>query len=277
MRIIEILTEGKGLWANIHAKQERIKHGSGERMRKPGSKGAPTAKNFKDASKTDEAVNPAQQAAIAISKKKEQGVSETIDNSFNRMMNQVTSKDAMNTREALGLMLDLIYNQGASHDEALHQASVSYEIDPAKIEALYQQQNKEGIAESLTLDEQFDIIEDFVESLAESQGVDSDRIWEYFEKVDDNRLFETAVWQKKAGKNKNGGLNKRGVAAYRREHPGSKLQTAVTTKPSKLKPGSKAAKRRKSFCARMGGMKGPMKDKNGKPTRKALSLRKWNC
>ena len=135
----------------------------------------------------------------------------------------------------------------------------------------------EDISESLTLEEQFDIIEDFVESIAEAQGVDSERIWEYFERVDDNKLFETAVWQKKAGKNKNGGLNKRGVAAYRREHPGSKLQTAVTTKPSKLKPGSKAAKRRKSFCARMSGMKGPMKDEHGKPTRKALSLRKWNC
>jgi hypothetical protein len=90
-------------------------------------------------------------------------------------------------------------------------------------------------------------------------------------------ITETAAWQKKSGKNKNGGLNKKGVASYRREHPGSKLQTAVTTKPSKLKKGSKAAKRRKSFCARMGGMKGPMKKPNGKPTRKALALRKWHC
>jgi len=90
-------------------------------------------------------------------------------------------------------------------------------------------------------------------------------------------LAETAAWQRKSGKNKNGGLNKKGVASYRREHPGSHLQTAVTTKPSKLKKGSKAAKRRKSFCARMSGMKGPMKDQHGKPTRKALALKKWNC
>ena len=47
----EEVEEGKGLWANIHAKRERIKHGSGERMRKPGSKGAPSAKNFRDAAK----------------------------------------------------------------------------------------------------------------------------------------------------------------------------------------------------------------------------------
>lgn len=94
---------------------------------------------------------------------------------------------------------------------------------------------------------------------------------------DAQQMQESAAWKRKEGKSKTGGLNKKGVASYRRENPGSKLQTAVTTKPSKLKPGSKAAKRRKSFCARMGGMKGPMKDKNGKPTRKALALRKWNC
>jgi hypothetical protein len=88
---------------------------------------------------------------------------------------------------------------------------------------------------------------------------------------------ESAAWQRKAGKNPEGGLNRKGIASYRRENPGSKLSMAVTTPPSKLKPGSKAANRRKSFCARMGGMPGPMKDEKGRPTRKALSLRKWNC
>ena len=87
----------------------------------------------------------------------------------------------------------------------------------------------------------------------------------------------SAAWQRKAGKNPEGGLNAAGVASYRKENPGSKLQTAVTTKPSKLKPGSKDAKRRKSFCARMSGMPGPAKDEKGRPTRKTLSLRKWNC
>jgi len=92
-----------------------------------------------------------------------------------------------------------------------------------------------------------------------------------------NMNEDSAAWQRKEGKNPEGGLNAKGVASYRRENPGSKLQTAVTTEPSKLKPGSKAANRRKSFCARMGGMPGPMKDEKGRPTRKALSLRKWNC
>lgn len=90
-------------------------------------------------------------------------------------------------------------------------------------------------------------------------------------------LEKVAAWQRKEGQNPTGGLNKKGIASYRRENPGSKLSMAVTTPPSKLDPDSKAAKRRKSFCARMGGMKGPMKDEKGRPTRKALSLRKWNC
>jgi hypothetical protein len=105
--------------------------------------------------------------------------------------------------------------------------------------------------------------------------------WDYLQSQEeqgiDPRMAESAAWRRKEGKSKKGGLNAKGVASYRREHPGSKLQTAVTTKPSKLKPGSKAAKRRKSFCARMSGVKGPMKKPNGKPTRKALALRKWNC
>ena len=82
---------------------------------------------------------------------------------------------------------------------------------------------------------------------------------------------------RKEHKNPEGGLNAKGVASYRRENPGSKLKMAVTTKPSKLDPDSKAAKRRRSFCARMSGVKGPMKDEKGRPTRKALSLKKWNC
>jgi len=87
----------------------------------------------------------------------------------------------------------------------------------------------------------------------------------------------TPAWTRKEGKNKTGGLNAKGVASYRAANPGSKLQTAVTTKPSKLKAGSKDANRRKSFCARMSGMPGPIKDEKGRPTRKALSLKKWNC
>lgn len=91
------------------------------------------------------------------------------------------------------------------------------------------------------------------------------------------KKYRTAAWTRSEGKSKTGGLNAKGVASYRREHKGSHLQMAVTTPPSKLNPNSKAAKRRKSFCARMSGVKGAMKDEKGRPTRKALALRKWNC
>lgn len=93
-------------------------------------------------------------------------------------------------------------------------------------------------------------------------------------------LDETAAWQRKAGKDPKGGLNRKGIASYRREHPGSKLSMAVTTKPSKLKKGSKAAKRRKSFCARMSGMKRRLtsaKTARDPNSRINKSLRKWNC
>ena len=89
--------------------------------------------------------------------------------------------------------------------------------------------------------------------------------------------FITEDWNKVNHHDHTNGLSQKAVNAYRREHPSSKLKTAVTTKPSKLKAGSKDAKRRKSFCARMSGNKGPMKKPNGKPTPKALSLRRWHC
>lgn len=88
--------------------------------------------------------------------------------------------------------------------------------------------------------------------------------------------FKSPSWTRKEGKSETGGLNKKGIASYRKENPGSKLSLAVTTPPSELKKGSKRWKRRKSFCARMSGMPGAMY-KDGKPTRKKLSLDKWNC
>jgi len=72
---------------------------------------------------------------------------------------------------------------------------------------------------------------------------------------------------------KTGGLNEAGRKHFKRT-TGANLKKPVT---GKVKPGSKAAGRRASFCARMSGVKGPMKDSKGRPTRKALALRKWKC
>ena len=87
-------------------------------------------------------------------------------------------------------------------------------------------------------------------------------------------------WQSVNKKDKTDGMSKKAVKAYRRENPGSKLQTAVTTKPSKLKKGSKAAKRRKSFCARMKGMKkahASAKTKRNPDSPINKALRRWRC
>ena len=73
---------------------------------------------------------------------------------------------------------------------------------------------------------------------------------------------------KGTGKKAGGGMTAKGVAKYRKDNPGSKLKTAVTTPPSQLKKGSKAAKRRKAFCAR---------SKSWKSERGLAARRKWNC
>ena len=78
---------------------------------------------------------------------------------------------------------------------------------------------------------------------------------------------KTPAWQRKEGKNPSGGLNEKGRKSYERENPGSDLKA----------PQPEGGPRKRSFCARMGGMKGPMKDEKGRPTRKALALRKWKC
>jgi hypothetical protein len=92
--------------------------------------------------------------------------------------------------------------------------------------------------------------------------------------------MSTPAWQRKEGKSESGGLNRKGIASYRRANPGSKLSMAVTTKPSKLKKGSKSASRRKSFCSRMKGMKAKLtsaKTARDPNSRINKSLRKWNC
>jgi hypothetical protein len=86
-------------------------------------------------------------------------------------------------------------------------------------------------------------------------------------------LYKSAseAWTRSEGKNPEGGLNAKGRASYNRAHGGN-------LKPPAPHPKTEEAKgRRASFCARMSGVKGPMKDEKGRPTRKALALRAWNC
>jgi hypothetical protein len=301
----DMTEESKGLWANIHAKQNRIKHGSGERMRKPGSKGAPSAQNFKDAA--NEAANPAQQAAIAINMKKRHqkpaGVAEaTGDPKFDTMMNRMTTEPKYPDKKVLPTSIPELIQWAEKNNKPDHWHFAQWanknkftnvndalewfgdNVDPT---------NEWGPKEP---DSPWD--GEWLEDAAkhDPKAAELLRIYNCYERIvfdwsDDYRqmnmpdpfkdkdLEEGETWSKHNNP-RAGGMSKKSVSSYRRSHPGSKIQTAVTTKPSKLKKGSKAAKRRKSFCARMKGMKKSRtsaktaRDPNSNINK---SLRRWNC
>ena len=141
--------------------------------------------------------------------------------------------------------------------------------------------------ESAELEEEFDLIESIIERLAEHNGVDAETIWEDLETLTEDELYAFAVtsepimedWQKANKRDKTDGMSQKAVNAYRRENPGSKLKTAVTTKPSKLKKGGKASKRRKSYCSRSRGQMKMHSISCAKTPDKAIckARRRWNC
>ena len=280
MKINEFMSESKpGLWANIHAKRERIKHGSGERMRKPGSKGAPSAQDFKDAAKTtktDEAANPAQQAAIAIAMKKKG--QKPKNEEFNPEYDDEAGM-ADNNLETLKRAVEGIDQIIQPGDNLPEWCQEKIAVAKSMLVTVWDYMKSEE--ETKMAEAQFDMIESMVESWAQKHGVDVDVIWEDLTEVADEELVSLCEdWQKVNKKDKTPGMSRKAVKAYRRENPGSKLQTAVTTKPSKLKKGSKAAKRRKSFCARMSGMKkahASAKTKRDPDSPINKALRRWNC
>ena len=161
-------------------------------------------------------------------------------------------------------------------------------IDP-RVSEMYANlaENWQRVSHRLELNQEFDLIESIVESIADRNGVDAEAVWADLESLTEDELYVFAVtsepimegWQKANKKDKTDGMSRKAVKAYRREHPGSKLQTAVTTKPGKLKKGSKASKRRKSYCSRS---RGQMKMHNiscAKTPDKAIckARRRWNC
>jgi hypothetical protein len=180
------LEEKKGLWANIHAKRKRIAAGSGERMRKPGEKGAPTASALKAAQESFKTGETAERQS--------------------RNPN-VSSSRFDGTDSLVG-----VYKKST----------------PGQI----------------------------VKRVVKEAAVDS-----------------------KGYKSSTGGLTQKGRDHYNSKSGGN-LQAPVTKEPSKLKKGSKAANRRKSFCARMGGMKKRLtsaKTARDPDSRINKALRKWNC
>jgi len=135
-------------------------------------------------------------------------------------------------------------------------------------------------------EEEFDLIESIVDRIAAQNGVDPEMVWDDLESLTEDELYAFAVtsqlnedWSKANKSDRTDGMSRKAVKAYRREHPGSKLQTAVTTKPSKLKKGSKASKRRKSYCSRSKGQMNMHNISCAKTPDKAIckARRRWNC
>ena len=131
--------------------------------------------------------------------------------------------------------------------------------------------------------------------MVKGAGTCSDRCWRYLgskkvkqwrddmkkeevKTVSERRRVSVTCMAHKRPKNQVAN-DKKGVESYRAANPGSKLKTAVTTKPSKLKKGSKAANRRKSFCSRMKDKEeiNLCKTARDPDSRINKSLRKWNC
>jgi hypothetical protein len=258
-----------------------------------------------------EAANPAQQAAIAIAKKKKKRVSEGSGDDFYAMALQKYPQLKRVDREIVINALNNAYEDYLMHYgyEGIGPDEESSMIDHA-IKGL-----KQGVAEgSLNEfavepsdggdDDEYDLLVKLVkmwwlgdehqhvkaEKTLASMGISIDeddpdiilrRGTQFLTfPMDDFQQGVAEDWNKVNHRDKTSGMSQKAVNAYRRENPGSKLKTAVTTKPSKLKKGSKAANRRKSFCARMRGMK---KHRTGAKTAHDpnsninKSLRRWHC
>jgi hypothetical protein len=206
----------------------------------------------------DEAANPAQQAAIAISKKKEQGVAEekrtsgTFDGTV--LLKRGT---VLNHRGQTGDLIlynhngtNRMYNDPAEHDIEL---MVTDPYNGRIVKVVYSGPDEQ---KGIELFNQY------------NRG-----------KNEEVEMDEGENWSKHNNK-RVGGMSKKSVSSYRRSHPGSKIQTAVTTKPSKIKKGSKDSKRRASFCARMRGMKKhntSAKTAHDPDSNINKSLRRWHC
>jgi hypothetical protein len=201
------LVEKRGLWDNIWAKRRRIARGSGERMRKPGSKGAPTAQDFKN---SQESYTGA----------------ETVSKDPNQASSRFIGTDSLTD----------VYKTDTPGQSTLK--TIKKVVKEAREE-----------------------------------------LYECGDNCTCGKAVKEVEEDAKGFKSPSGGLTQKGRDYYNRK-TGGHLKAPVTKKPSELKPGSKAANRRKSFCARMGGMKKRLtsaETARDPDSRINKALRKWNC
>ena len=252
------LNEADGLWANIHKKRERIKKGSGEKMRKPGSEGAPTDADLKN-SRNEERVDESFRSTLLDLKvgTLAPAVAKTAGPGGVRAKDivacaYVSLEDGSDATYAF-----------TWHDDDNDQYCVSTCVMVSMSGTGIKCQSVTGQPEGC--------FENKIKAIAAMKALAAKGLHKK------NGQIKNESNEDRAGhKSPTGGLTQKGRDHYNREN-GSNLKAPVTTPPSELDPDSKAAKRRKSFCARMTGVDGPMKNSDGTPTRKKLALDKWNC
>lgn len=237
-----MIVEKNGLWDNIHAKRERIKHGSGEHMRKPGSKGAPTSKDFKDSQSEGRVLPDLTQKPVEPQHSKEYAA---------RMKDQKNKRDASKKeRAAASEFAHSMWAKRTRNESVNGEKTSKNSSDPA---------NRFVGTDELT---------DNYKNSTPGQTLKTIK-----------KVVKEAAVDSKGYKSSTGGLTQKGRDHYN-STTGSHLKAPVTKKPSELKAGSKAANRRKSFCARMGGMKKRLtssKTAHDPDSRINKALRKWNC
>ena len=159
--------------------------------------------------------------------------------------------------------------------------------DNAKKEAMLRKKEQDAVAKKMKKEESELLVQDWKKDnikFTEIETVDiikpkplNPSDWRSELSEDDMKGMSVKSGHKRPTKS-GAGMTQKGVEAYRRRNPGSKLKTAVTTEPSKLKKGSKAANRRKSYCARSAGqMKKFPKAAKDPDSRLRQARRRWNC
>ena len=211
---------------------------------------------------------------------------ESSENKYSNLSNRGVNRGINRAGDDFNRMLDL--DQAESpHYKTQHQQDTKQRLKTKPMPGPKGVLPEQDVAEDTELAEEFDLIESIVEMIAQHNGVDPEAVWEDLEALTEDELYVFAVtsdplmedWQKANKRDRTDGMSQKAVNAYRRENPGSKLKTAVTTKPSKLKKGGKASKRRKSYCSRSRGQMKMHSISCAKTPDKAIckARRRWNC
>ena len=293
MKINEVISEQKATKTRLDPKCW-----TGKKIGNPATKvkGGVRVNNCVPAESVEEAANAAQQAAIAISMKKAgkkpKNENAELEEEFDLIESIIERLAEHNGVDAEEIWEDLetltedelyafaVTSEPIMEDQHTTEALGLYGPFTVTINTGERPQSRTKTKKFRREDDAIlwaqDWLEDapqYVFATAEVTDPDGNVVWT----TDEQGVAED--WQKANKRDKTDGMSQKAVNAYRRENPGSKLKTAVTTKPSKLKKGGKASKRRSSYCSRSRGQMKMHSISCSKTPDKAIckARRRWNC